>query len=1001
MLARVLLGYLIALPVFVPLLARSTGEPGYVLSVTMSSTPGGVLQVFFDTGTGYSERQSVRIPVGRFESPREYKVPMPPGRYRSIRIDPGMDPGLYVIQNTAVLEGDGSIQTTIPLSAVRPLHQLRIVNESPHRLVLESPPGSNDPVLVYSPDEMLVLPPHERTSAWLLGRLALFCACGTVVAFVVGGLLRPGTAVYRRAIDAFSEFAERRPRSVLFIIALAMTTLATYPLLLLNRSLVTPNNHGLPMLYDEAPFVPASTDIVIENTRGSDVAATMWQEVPHSHVQREALAHREIPLWNRYNATGRPLWGQGLTHFLDPLHWITLLAPDPALGWDLKFVAHRLLFSFGVGLAGFAITGAWLPSGVMAAAAPFAGVFLFRLNHPAIFSLTYAPWVLLAWFGLASATASRARAHAATILALASALLLVGSTPKEAFVTLLSTHGVGALAVLLSPGSGESRRLRWVSAAWAGAAFLLLTTPHWMVFFQTLKTSVTVYDQAYVDLAELRHVAGLFLGGVMPGNAAPGLHLLGLVTTVAGFMSLDRSDQRHAAVACALGIVTVAAVAFGALPASWLLRIPLVAQIGHVHETLLTAVTPLLLIFGALGVQTLLTASARRVLGVTVATGLAAGCLLAVVRETAWDDRFDRWAVGLMMSIAIIFPVSLFSVRRAPHSLLAMAVLALSGLILLLPGGLHARSGIEPLDRLLIQPRPRVRLDTASPAVMAVHRAATTPARTVGVEGVLFPGSQALYELESIGGADPLEQHIYRELQDTAGVPRLGYWITVVPPGDFTRLSGVLDLLNVGFVLAPHQKVPPGLVEVAANEPDRLRALRRPTAWPRAFFVDGATTYAGVAEFLKLVGDRGRPFAAIDLEDTRAADATRKLPPPTGLVIPATDYVLTANSTRFRVRSDRAGVVVLGEMFVPDDFRATVNGNAVEYFRVDHIFKAITIPGAGDWEIRFEYRPAHWTEVWLTAAAGWLLLVAMWLVPENRYRVDARSSEYPAARASS
>jgi hypothetical protein len=105
--------------------------------------------------------------------------------------------------------------------------------------------------------------------------------------------------------------ADRKPHAVICLTALLATVAATYPVLFLGRSLVAPNNNGTPLLYGEAPYAPGSTDLVIENVRGSDVWAAVLQEVPHSNVQREALAKREIPLWNRYNAGGRPLWGQG------------------------------------------------------------------------------------------------------------------------------------------------------------------------------------------------------------------------------------------------------------------------------------------------------------------------------------------------------------------------------------------------------------------------------------------------------------------------------------------------------------------------------------------------------------------------------------------------------------------------------------------------------------------------------------------------------------------
>ena len=273
-------------------------------------------------------------------------------------------------------------------------------------------------------------------------------------------------------------------------------------------------------------MAPGAPDLVIEDLRGSDVGATAWQGVPHSQIQREAVAKGEIPLWNRYNAAGRPLWGQGLTFMMDPLHWLTLVGPDPAIGWDLKFVAHRFVFAAGVGLAAFAATGAWLPSAIVAAGAPFTGVHVFRFNHPAIFSLAYAPWVLLSWFRLAGATNRRQRVRASILLALTSSLALVAPTPKEAAITLLSLQATGTLVVLLARDPLSERLRRLFAGALAGVAVVLLTMPHWFIFLQTLRSSVTGYDNPWVRFAGLRQAVGLFVGPLIPGPPPPALHML-------------------------------------------------------------------------------------------------------------------------------------------------------------------------------------------------------------------------------------------------------------------------------------------------------------------------------------------------------------------------------------------------------------------------------------------------------------------------------------------
>ncbi len=68
-----------------------------------------------------------------------------------------------------------------------------------------------------------------------------------------------------------------------------------------------------------------------------------------------------------------PLWGQGQSFMLDPLHWLTLLERDPAMGWDLKFVAHRLVFSYGIGVASLLATGAVFPAAVAASGRALCG----------------------------------------------------------------------------------------------------------------------------------------------------------------------------------------------------------------------------------------------------------------------------------------------------------------------------------------------------------------------------------------------------------------------------------------------------------------------------------------------------------------------------------------------------------------------------------------------------------------------------------------------------
>jgi hypothetical protein len=94
--------------------------------------------------------------------------------------------------------------------------------------------------------------------------------------------------------------------------------------------------------------------------------------------------------------------------------------------------------------------------------------------------------------------------------------------------------------------------------------------------------------------------------------------------------------------------------------------------------------------------------------------------------------------------------------------------------------------------------------------------------------------------------------------------------------------------------------------------------------------------------------------------------------------------MLTGNATSFVVRSAGPGVAVLTETFLPDDFRVTLNGRRVPYFRVNHAFKAVAIPSAGDWVVKFEYRPRHWDLSLAMAGSGVLLLAGLGVLSRDK-----------------
>lgn len=979
---RVALSFTLAAPLMLGTVYRTLNDGTYNLELELASSVGGMLQVFYDRGNGITEADSSVVPIRPSTTILVDRVPIPAGTYRTLRIDPPGAEATFTIAAVRITSGNDTTIAEIPLQRLIPAVQLSILNAGPP-LVLASPPTSTDPQIIWTPDTPLVLERATRSvvSIALTGLVAWLAMLGVIM--VLERVLSPLGPRVVRTFDRVAGAGERRPRIAVLAAAIAGTMIAMYPVIFLGRSLVSPSNGGTFLLYDRAPFTPGSDDLLIEDPRGTDIGAGMWAFVPYSHVQRMALLAGELPFWNRYNAAGRPLWGQGQTQILDPLHWLTLLPRDPAPGWDAKFVVHRAVFAFGLGLCVLMLTASWPAAALVAFTAPFAAYFIFRLNHPAQFTLTYAGWALCAWIALSRAARRSELYGAAAGLALTTALMLVASPPKEAVVMILCVHGAGVLMLILAPESWTLLARRLAAAAAGGIVAALLSTPHWLVFLDTLGSALTDYDRPAARFASWPYAMMLIFGVMAPGGLPmPGAHAAVFATAVAAVAS-RATFRRASSFAVVVAPVAALAIAFGAVPERVIIALPFFANIHQIDYTFLAGGIVLLFVASGVGSSVLM-----REAGTRTAAAIAGAILVAGVVTLYYagglaglGHSIASWAMLASLAIAAMLPALIVVTSRVWPAPLPVFAVAIALFALIIPNGFHVPLGSRLVDGIVIQPRPRVALEQNSSAVDAIFRDAGTAAiRVAGVDQVLFPGSSALYELESIGGPDALQLPWYEELVITHGIVRNWNWATMIPAASMPRAQPFLDLLGVGYLLGRSTDNVPDTVDVALDAPDLVRVLRRRGPWPRAFFTTAVSTYATTPEFIEQLRRAEGPFASVQRSDDDAMRAASGLNGGRVVTVPADRLQITPNTTRFRVRTPGVGVVVLTETWMPSEFEATLNGDRVPYFRINHAFKGVKIPGAGEWELTFRFRPRRWRVSLAAAIAGAISLALLWLL---------------------
>jgi hypothetical protein len=812
------------------------------------------------------------------------------------------------------------------------------------------------------------------------------------------------------------EAAKRNPRRAILAAAILSVLLSCYPVVFFGRSFVSANN--VPMLYPGIPSLPGYDETETENFKGSDAGAIMWHDVPNSFIQSRALFRDgELPLWNRYNSCGLTLLGQGQSMFGDPLHTLVVLAAGEAWAWDLKFLLTKVLFCFGIGLAVYASCQHLPTAFLLAFSSGFIGFFAFRFNHPAFFSLCYAPWLLVCWLEITRAVTARSAAGWTAGLLLASWAELNSGTAKEAYMLLLCLHACGFLLFLLNPTALRLRKL--VHLGIGGVALLLIAAPIWLTFFEALQ-------KAYVPYKEAAHAyqiqPGLFIGlfddvfyrAFNPNWLVtnPSTNFLVLLGCLLALVYLRRLVRDRIFLAVALSALGSASLVFGIVPSSVIERIPMVKNIWHIDNTFSCVLLIELFVLAGFGLSYFARRCARQswkldyaflVLALVILFGAWLGFTganqripndFALPEQAAGNRFFNVYGISLFTALLALPWLIRAIVCRSRLRAAAIPLALLCLLCLHWRHGFQLHTGARQIDDYVVNPPPRLDFNEPSSAIDFIQKQPGV-FRTVGFGSVLFPGVNGMPGLESVYGPDPLANPYYHELLTAAGVRQEWSWRWIVERAN-PRPRPLYNLLNVRYFLDMPPRQRPDMNAVERPRFD-LDVLQNEGEWPRAFFVSALQSYDRLEHFVEMLRQAdSHPFAATQAGDITVPEVERTAAAPAA--VPAHDYRLTNNTTTFAVDAPAPGIAVLTEAYVPGDFRVTLNGAQVDYFRVNHAFCGVKIPAAGRQVISYSYWPRHFTLSLVLAAIGSLLLLAWLIVTFRRPTAAAKltGAELPA-----
>jgi hypothetical protein len=239
----------------------------------------------------------------------------------------------------------------------------------------------------------------------------------------------------------------------------------------------------------------------------------------------------------------------------------------------------------------FALRRDWIAAALVSFATPFAGFFIFRVNHPAIFSVCYAPWLLWAWVRCIQAPTVRATAAGAGVWFVANWCLLASGTVKEAYMLLASLNAAGLAAFVFTRDPVRLQLRKAVVLAVAGVALLLASMPLWLTFADALVQSHTFSDQPAAYRIPSRLLIGFFddlFYRELDGSRrifCPSGNLLLFAGVLWCFARLRLQLVDPLVRWLVVGGLVALGLAVDWIPSAWVLSIPGLRSVGHLHNT--------------------------------------------------------------------------------------------------------------------------------------------------------------------------------------------------------------------------------------------------------------------------------------------------------------------------------------------------------------------------------------------------------------------------------
>ena len=250
--------------------------------------------------------------------------------------------------------------------------------------------------------------------------------------------------------------------------------------------------------------------------------------------------------------------------------------------------------------------------------------------------------------------------------------------------------------------------------------------------------------------------------------------------------------------------------------------------------------------------------------------------------------------------------------------------------------------------------------------------------RVLNFAGSTFNENQTSYWHKSIGGyhaaklrryQELIEHHIGSEMQEV-------YRQVAEAGGEMEQVDGsqfpVINMLNTRYFIFP------------IGDKGETVPIQNPYAMGNAWFVSTVNYVANANEEMAALDSFNPTRTAVVNKDFQAT-----LHDITGAPVDSTAHLTLEsyepNHLRYTTSNKQDGVAVFSEIYYPDGWQVTIDGEKAELARANYVLRALYIPaGEHTIEMTFDPQSLHTTETMAYAGYGLLLLGVIALVWKKR-----------------